>query len=166
MAGAAMTVSDEVIRAYEDMKVREGATPEEAQQRKKAVLFRVNKDNSQVIVDEGKVILVGTAGDDPYQRFIDLLPDGECRFAVYCASVTTADVGDKEGNVFITWTPKNAPIKSQLLYSTIKHVVRRELVEIKAEMEATSREELEDRHKLAKKLESLSTIIKLEGKNL
>nr|XP_054953443.1 cofilin-2 isoform X2 [Pan paniscus] len=52
-----VTVNDEVIKVFNDMKVRKSSTQEEIKKRKKAVLFCLSDDKRQIIVEEAKQIL-------------------------------------------------------------------------------------------------------------
>lgn len=101
-----VTVNDEVIKVFNDMKVRKShRSPEEAKQRKKAVLFCLSDDRKKIIVEENKQILVcdiGETVDDPYACFVKLLPLDDCRYALYDATYETKE-SKKEDLVFIFW---------------------------------------------------------------
>ena len=84
-----VAVTDGVIKVFNDMKVRKSSTPEEVKKRKKAVLFCLSEDKKNIILEEGKEILVGDVGqtvDDPYATFVKMLPDKDCRYALYDAT--------------------------------------------------------------------------------
>lgn len=100
-----MTVNDEVIKVFNEMKVRKSQTPEEVKKRKKAVLFCMSNDTKKIIVEEGKQILQGEIGEtveDPYARFVSLLPLNDCRYGLYDATYETKE-SKKEDLVFIFW---------------------------------------------------------------
>ncbi|OWK17545.1 CFL1 [Cervus elaphus hippelaphus] len=89
-----VAVSDGVIKVFNDMKVRKSSTPEEVKKRKKAVLFCLSEDKKNIILEEGKEILVGDVGqtvDDPYATFVKMLPDKDCRYALYDATYETKE---------------------------------------------------------------------------
>lgn len=101
-------MNDEVIKVFNDMKVRKSSTQEEIKKRKKAVLFCLSDDKRQIIVEEAKQILVGDIGDtveDPYTSFVKLLPLNDCRYALYDATYETKE-SKKEDLVFIFWCVK------------------------------------------------------------
>lgn len=105
LQASGVTVNDEVIKVFNDMKVRKSSTPEEIKKRKKAVLFCLSDDKKQIIVEEAKQILVGDIGDtveDPYTAFVKLLPLNDCRYALYDATYETKE-SKKEDLVFIFW---------------------------------------------------------------
>nr|XP_043874256.1 cofilin-2-like [Solea senegalensis] len=100
-----VTVNDEVIRVFNDMKVRKSSTQDEVKKRKKAILFCLSDDKKKIIVEEGKEILVGEIGetvDDPYISFVKLLPPNDCRYGLYDATYETKE-SKKEDLVFIFW---------------------------------------------------------------
>lgn len=99
-------VTDEVIAVFNDMKVRKAfANEEEKRKRKKAILFCLSKDLKNIVLDEGKEILLGDLGNtvqDPYQHFVKMLPPEDCRYALYDATYETKET-KKEDLVFIFW---------------------------------------------------------------
>uniref|UniRef100_A0A8C5Y3M0 ADF-H domain-containing protein n=1 Tax=Microcebus murinus TaxID=30608 RepID=A0A8C5Y3M0_MICMU len=89
-------VADEVCHIFYDMKVRKCSTPEEIKKRKKAVIF---------CLKEGKEILVGDVGvtiTDPFKHFVGMLPEKDCRYALYDASYETKE-SRKEELMFFLW---------------------------------------------------------------
>lgn len=88
------------------MKVRKvQATEDEKKKRKKAILFCMNKDLTEIILEDGKDIQqgdLGTTVQDPYQHFVKMLPPNECRYALYDATYETKET-KKEDLVFIFW---------------------------------------------------------------
>uniref|UniRef100_A0A494B9A7 Cofilin 1, non-muscle n=1 Tax=Mus musculus TaxID=10090 RepID=A0A494B9A7_MOUSE len=124
-----VAVSDGVIKVFNDMKVRKSSTPEEVKKRKKAVLFCLSEDKKNIILEEGKEILVGDVGqtvDDPYTTFVKMLPDKDCRYALYDATYETKE-SKKEDLVFIFWAPENAPLKSKMIYASSKDAIKKKL---------------------------------------
>lgn len=98
-------VADEVCRIFYDMKVRKCSTPEEIKKRKKAVIFCLSADKKCIVVEEGKEILVGDVGDtitDPFKHFVGMLPEKDCRYALYDASFETKE-SRKEELMFFLW---------------------------------------------------------------
>uniref|UniRef100_G1T6M5 ADF-H domain-containing protein n=1 Tax=Oryctolagus cuniculus TaxID=9986 RepID=G1T6M5_RABIT len=92
-------VADEVRRIFYDMKVQKCSTPEEIKKRNKAVIFCLSADKKCIIVEEGKEILVGDVGvtiTDPFKHFVGMLPEKDCRYALYDASFETKDAIKKK----------------------------------------------------------------------
>ncbi|XP_074132466.1 cofilin-1 isoform X1 [Sminthopsis crassicaudata] len=162
-----VAVSDGVIKVFNDMKVRKSSTPEEVKKRKKAVLFCLSEDKKNIVLEEGKEILVGDVGetvDDPYTTFVKMLPDKDCRYALYDATYETKE-SKKEDLVFIFWAPECAPLKSKMIYASSKDAIKKKLTGIKHELQANCYEEVKDRCTLAEKLGG-NAVISLEGKPL
>lgn len=98
-----MAVNDEVIKVFNNMKVRK--SQEEVNKRKKAVLFCLSEDKKMIIVESSKEILQGDIGlsvKDPYSCFVSMLPPDDCRYALYDATYETKE-SKKEDLVFIFW---------------------------------------------------------------
>ncbi|EMP30754.1 Cofilin-2 [Chelonia mydas] len=162
-----VTVNDEVIKVFNDMKVRKSSTPEEIKKRKKAVLFCLSDDKKQIIVEETKQILVGDIGDtveDPYTAFVKLLPLNDCRYALYDATYETKE-SKKEDLVFIFWAPESAPLKSKMIYASSKDAIKKKFTGIKHEWQVNGLDDIKDRSTLAEKLGG-NVVVSLEGKPL
>ncbi|XP_004626180.1 cofilin-1-like [Octodon degus] len=150
------------------MKVHKSSTPEEVKKRKKAVLFCLSEDKKNIMLEEGKEILVGDVGQtvgDPYATFVKMLPDKDCRYALHDATYDEIQESKKEDLVFIFWAPECAPLKSKMIYASSKDKERKKLTGIKHELQANCYEEVKGRCALAEKLGD-SAFIFLEGKPL
>ncbi|XP_042853245.1 cofilin-2-like [Panthera tigris] len=169
-----VTVNDEVIKVFNDMKVRKSSTQEEIKKRKKAVLFCLSDDKRQIIVEEAKQILVGDIDDtveDPYTSFVKLLPLNDCRYALYDATYETKE-SKKEDLVFIFWAPESAPLKSNMIYASSKDAlkgrldaVKKKFTGIKHEWQVNGLDDIKDRSTLGEKLGG-NVVVSLEGKPL
>ncbi|XP_041093928.1 cofilin-2-like [Polyodon spathula] len=159
-----VTVTDNVIQVFNDMKVRKSQTQDEIKKRKKAVLFCLSDDKKNIILEEGKEILVGDVGesvDDPYLTFVKMLPDNDCRYALYDATYETKET-KKEDLVFIFWAPENAPLKSKMIYASSKDAIKKKFTGIKHEWQVNGLDEIRDRATLAEKLGG-NAVVTLEG---
>ncbi|CAL8269676.1 unnamed protein product [Boreogadus saida] len=163
-----VTVTDDVIAVFNDMKVRKAqANEEDKKKRKKAVLFCISPDKQNIILEEGKEILcgdVGTTVKDPYLEFVKMLPSDDCRYALYDATYETKET-KKEDLVFIFWAPETASMKSKMIYASSKEAIKKKFSGIKHELQANFLEEIKDRRTLAEKLGG-SAVITLEGSPL
>nr|XP_032654701.1 destrin-like [Chelonoidis abingdonii] len=109
------------------MKVRKCSTPEEIKKRKKAVIFCLSEDKKCIVVEEGKEILVGDIGvtvSDPFKQFVQMLPEKDCRYALYDASFETKE-SKKEELMFVLWAPDQAPLKSKMIYASSKDAIKK-----------------------------------------
>lgn len=162
-----VTVNDEVIRVFNDMKVRKSSTQDEVKKRKKAVLFCLSEDKKKIIVEEGRQILVGDIGEtveDPYASFVSLLPPDDCRYGLYDATYETKE-SKKEDLVFIFWAPDGASLKSKMIYASSKDAIKKKFTGIKHEWQVNGLDDIQDRATLAEKLAS-NMVVSLEGKPL
>ncbi|XP_043836662.1 cofilin-1-like [Dromiciops gliroides] len=162
-----VAVSDGVIKVFNDMKVCKSSTPEEVKKHKKAMLFCLSEDKKNIVLEEGKEILVGDVGqtvDDPYTTFVKMLPDKNFCYTLYDATFETKE-SKKEDMMFIFWAPKCAPLKSKMIYVSSKDAIKEKLTGIKRELQANCYEEVKDCCTMAEKLGEYA-MISLEGKPL
>uniref|UniRef100_A0A673YXH4 Atlastin 3 n=1 Tax=Salmo trutta TaxID=8032 RepID=A0A673YXH4_SALTR len=163
-----VTVTDDVITVFNEMKVRKAqANEDEKKKRKKAVLFCLSEDKKHIILEEGQEILTGDVGvtvQDPYLHFVKMLPPDDCRYALYDATYETKET-KKEDLVFIFWAPDGAPLKSKMIYASSKDAIKKKFTGIKHEWQVNGLEDIKDRRTLADKLGG-SSVITLEGSPL
>ncbi|KAI1895594.1 hypothetical protein AGOR_G00107850, partial [Albula goreensis] len=162
-----VTVNEEVIKVFNDMKVRKSSSSDEVKKRKKAVLFCLSEDKKKIIVEEGKQILVGDIGesvDDPYACFVKLLPLNDCRYGLYDATYETKE-SKKEDLVFVFWAPEGAPLKSKMIYASSKDAIKKKFTGIKHEWQVNGLDDIQDRSTLADKLGG-NVVVSLEGRPL
>ncbi|KAG5844794.1 hypothetical protein ANANG_G00166480, partial [Anguilla anguilla] len=132
-----VTVTEDVVTVFNEMKVRKAQAGEEEEKRKKAVLFCLSEEEDSIVLEEGREILQGTA------------------------SYETRRV-QKEDLVFIFWDPESAPLKTKMIYERSKDAITKKFKGIKLEWRVNSLEEIQDRRSLAKKLGGRS-VVSLEG---
>ncbi|XP_005998155.1 cofilin-2 [Latimeria chalumnae] len=160
-----VTVAEEVVKVFNEMKVRKAPVKgEEPVKQKKIVFFRISDNLKDIIIDQERVVLVediGVTVDDPYLKLINLLPLKDCRYVLYDACFETNET-KKEDLVFIYWAPEEAGLKSKLIYSSSKEALKKKFQGIKHEWQLNCFGDCKDRSCLA---ERLGTHIKtLEGK--
>ncbi|XP_076015751.1 cofilin-1 [Genypterus blacodes] len=159
-----VTVADEVLAVFNKMKVRKAQPNEEdKKKRKKAVVFCMSEDKKNIILEDGKEILqgdVGTTIQDPFMHFVKMLPDKECRYALYDASFETKETR-KEDLVFVMWAPDDATTPCKMLYASSKMALRGKFGGVKHDWQVNGRDEFMDRKALAEKLGS--DVTTLEG---
>ncbi|KAM8939257.1 cofilin-1 [Pelodytes ibericus] len=159
-----VSVADEVVITFNDMKVRKCTGQESKNKRVKAVLFRLSDDKKTIIIDKEHVILVGDfacTDVDPYEAFVKMLPQNDCRYGLYDATYETKE-SKKEDLVFFFWAPENAPLKSKMIYASSKDAIKKKMTGIKHECQANHYDEVKDRSTLAEKLGG-TCVISLEG---
>uniref|UniRef100_A0A8C2UT86 ADF-H domain-containing protein n=1 Tax=Chinchilla lanigera TaxID=34839 RepID=A0A8C2UT86_CHILA len=147
-----VTVNDEVIKVFNDVKVRK-TTQEEIK----------NDDKRQIIVEEAKQILVGDIGDtieNPYTSFVKLLPLNDCRYALYDAEYATKE-SKKENLVFIFWAPESAPLKSRMIYASCKDAIKKKFTGVKHEWQVNGLDDVKDGSTPGEKWSFINCVVSL-----
>ncbi|CAN9501923.1 unnamed protein product [Ophioblennius macclurei] len=164
-----VTVNDEVVQVFNEMKVRKSMSSDEVKKRKKAVLFCLSADQKEIIVEQSKQILMGDVGDtveDPFATFVQLLPANDCRYGLYDATYETEET-KKEDLIFLMWAPECASLRSKMIYASSKDAIKKKFPGIKHEWQVNGPDELQDRAALADKLRGQGCcVISLEGKRV
>jgi len=101
----------------------------------KYILFNLNKDNTEIIVEK-----TSTATD--YDAFLADLPEGECRWAAYDFEFEKEGAGKRTKLCFISWVPEDAKVKQKMLFASSREAIRRSLVGIHVEIQATEYSEV------------------------
>ncbi|XP_038643429.1 cofilin-2-like [Scyliorhinus canicula] len=150
-----VTVADEVVNCFNEMKVRKSCSQEEMKLRKKVIFMKLDSNKEKIILDTDKMILVGQVQDksvaDPLRAFVDMLPLTDCCYVLYDAFYETKE-SKKEELVFIHWSPDKAPIMQKMIYASSKGALKKKLNGIKHEWQVNAIEELLDQSELMSKL--------------
>uniref|UniRef100_A0A2I3GL55 ADF-H domain-containing protein n=1 Tax=Nomascus leucogenys TaxID=61853 RepID=A0A2I3GL55_NOMLE len=99
--------ADEVCRIFYDMRIRKCPTPEEIKKRRKAVIF---------------FCLSAKRSWLEMLHFVGMLPEKDCRYALYDASFETKE--SRRIDVFL-WAPELAPLKSKMIYTSSKDAIKK-----------------------------------------
>eukprot|EP00341_Mesodinium_pulex_P015770 CAMPEP_0116937284 /NCGR_PEP_ID=MMETSP0467-20121206/31406_1 /TAXON_ID=283647 /ORGANISM="Mesodinium pulex, Strain SPMC105" /LENGTH=138 /DNA_ID=CAMNT_0004619057 /DNA_START=51 /DNA_END=467 /DNA_ORIENTATION=+ len=127
MGMSGVAVHDDVVEAYQNLKLGH---------KHKYVIFKLNDDLTEVVVDF-------TAGADAsYDEFVGKLPENDCRYVVYDFEYDAGE-GKRNKILFVVWAPDTAKIKSKMLYASTKDSVRKKLVGIGSEIQATDLSEID-----------------------
>ncbi|KAJ2038197.1 cofilin, partial [Coemansia sp. S2] len=73
--------------------------------------------------------------------FVGKLPEQECRYAVYDFAYQK-DGSDRNKILFYAWSPDTAKIKNKMVYASSKDSLRKSLVGIALDVQATDLEEV------------------------
>eukprot|EP01136_Pigoraptor_vietnamica_P008316 Opistho-1_new@43474 len=123
-----VTVHDDVVTKFNDMKLRSSA---------KYIIFKLNDTFSEIVVE--KVAPIEASYDD----FIKDIPKDDCRYAVFDFDFTTKEGGKRNKLTFFVWAPNTAKIKPKMLYASSKDAIRKKLVGIATEIQATDASEID-----------------------
>jgi cofilin len=126
-------VGDECIAKFTDFKLQKGDMKDV-----KFVIYKITDDATQIVEDE-----VGEVGQDYSDLQGKLIAKGEPRYAVVDCAYTTADGRDASKIVFIAWVPDTCKIKQKMVYSGSKDALKRALLGIMCDINATDESELD-----------------------
>jgi cofilin len=122
-------VSQEVVSCFQEIKLSH---------KFRYVIFKRNADNTIIEIEK-------TA--DPsktYDDFVADIPANECRYAIFDLEYQKSDAdGLRQKIVFIVWAPDAAKIKDKMLTASSKDAIKKQLVGISTEVQATDASEIE-----------------------
>jgi len=121
-----VAVNDDCVTVYNELKLGH---------KSKFVIFRITDDYSSIVVDH----VAPTT--DTYDTFESSLPPNDCRYAVYDFE-WDAQEGKRGKILFVLWAPDAAKVKSKMLYTSSKDNLRKKLVGVGTEIQATDRSEI------------------------
>ncbi|KAJ3360441.1 cofilin [Allomyces javanicus] len=120
-----VAVNDACVEAFQDLKLGK---------KHKFIVYRI-EHNEEIVVDQ-------TSTDADYDSFIGALPENDCRYAIYDLEFEHPDGGQRNKIIFIAWSPDTARIRSKMIYAGSKDALRRKLVGIAQEVQATDLSEV------------------------
>ena len=126
-----IAVNEEVLEAFQEVKLGK---------KTRYAIFRINDDYTEVILEK-KVV----SGD--WEGFTADLPKDDCRYAVYDFAFEV-EGGTRNKLLFIVWAPDTAKIKHKMLITGTKSEVRKKLVGIGLEVQATDASEIDEENVL------------------
>eukprot|EP00179_Madagascaria_erythrocladioides_P000829 CAMPEP_0198316494 /NCGR_PEP_ID=MMETSP1450-20131203/6366_1 /TAXON_ID=753684 ORGANISM="Madagascaria erythrocladiodes, Strain CCMP3234" /NCGR_SAMPLE_ID=MMETSP1450 /ASSEMBLY_ACC=CAM_ASM_001115 /LENGTH=140 /DNA_ID=CAMNT_0044019653 /DNA_START=147 /DNA_END=569 /DNA_ORIENTATION=+ len=119
-------VADECVSTFNELKLGH---------KYKFVIYKIDMGQESVVVEEA-----ATEGD--YDTFKSKLPADDCRYAVYDFEYDT-DGGKRQSILFVLWSPDTAKIKAKMIYTSTKAEIRKALVGIGTEVQATDAAEVD-----------------------
>merc|ERR1711907_780046 len=129
-------VAQEVIDTFNDIKLSH---------KHRYVIFKRNADNTEVVIE--KTAPTSATYDD----FVADLPANECRYGIFDLEYSKSDAdGVRQKIVFVVWAPDSAKIKDKMLTASSKDAVKKPLVGISTEIQATDPSEIEYNYVLEK----------------
>lgn len=97
----------------------------------KYIIYKISDDKTKIIVDK-------TSTDPSYDKFLEELPENDCKYAVYDFEY---ELGQGEGKrnkiVFFQWSPDTASIRSKMVYASSKDALRRALNGVSSDIQGT-----------------------------
>ncbi|KAI8325436.1 hypothetical protein GQ54DRAFT_315690 [Martensiomyces pterosporus] len=120
-----IAVNDACLEAFNELKLKHSA---------KYIIFKLSPDNTEVVVDK-------VSADEDYEAFVADLPEQECRYAVYDFQFEK-DGTTRNKILFYAWSPDSAKIKGKMVYASTKDALRKKLVGIANDIQATDLDEV------------------------
>ena len=128
MLNSGIEVNDEVVATFNDVKLG---------RKFRYALFKISDDFKHVVLEK-KADASAT-----YEDFTGELPADACRYGVVDYEYKSADGRATSKILFVVWAPDSAPIKSKMLITSTKDAVKKKLVGIGIEVQATDFSELQ-----------------------
>jgi len=116
-----VAVNDTCLDSFQELKLRK---------KFKYIIFKLSDDNSEIVVERA----VESAS---YEEFVSALPHDTCRWAVFDFDFEKPGEGQRTKICFISWSPDTAKIKLKMLYASSKDALRKKLIGVAAEIQAT-----------------------------
>ncbi|KAH3758394.1 cofilin [Pelomyxa schiedti] len=124
-----VAIHDDVVSVYNELKLRHN---------KRHMILTFTPDL--------KTIIVESTGERPetWEQFTAKLPANDVRYAVFDYDYTLGGgEGDRSKLVFVLWAPDTAPVKRKTLITASKAALRKSLVGVGAELQATDASEID-----------------------
>ncbi|KNE63803.1 hypothetical protein AMAG_16320 [Allomyces macrogynus ATCC 38327] len=119
-------VRDECMTVYQELKLGK---------KFKYIVYKLDKNNSEIVVEK-------TSATANYAEFVEALPAADCRYAVYDLEFEHPEGGLRNKIVFVTWAPDTAPVRAKMIYAGSKDAIRKKLVGVATEVQATDLSEI------------------------
>ncbi|EIM86005.1 uncharacterized protein STEHIDRAFT_122014 [Stereum hirsutum FP-91666 SS1] len=116
-----VAVNPACLEAFQELKLGK---------KTKYLIFAISKDLTEIVVEKKST-------STSYDEFVADLPEAECRWAIYDFEFEKEGAGIRNKICFISWSPDDSKVKQKMLFASSKDALRRALVGIAAEIQAT-----------------------------
>jgi len=123
-----VAVNDEIVAKFQELKLGH---------QHRYLIFKLSDNNSEIVLEK-----TGPPSAT-YEEFVKCLPGNDCRYGIFDLSFTADDGGQRNKIVFILWAPDSAKIKSKMLFTSSKADLKKKLVGIATEVQATDASEID-----------------------
>ncbi|PWO01403.1 hypothetical protein FA09DRAFT_327329 [Tilletiopsis washingtonensis] len=124
-------VSSDCLAAYQQLKLGKSL---------RYILYGLSADKTEIVVLHTAPAQHDAAAD--YDAFLEKLPKDDCVWGVYDFEFTKGDEGKRNKICFISWAPDDAKIKAKMLAASSKDALRKALVGVAVEVQATDIDEV------------------------
>jgi len=141
MAASGVTVQDGVVSEFNNIKIGH---------QHQYLQMKLTDDWREIEVQK-----TVKAGAETYDQFVQQLPADDCRYVVYDFHFDTGKAGHREQLIFILWCPETAKVKTKMLYAASKDALKKKLVGINHEIQATDYSDLNQKEVTEKILQKM-----------
>lgn len=132
-----VTVTDEVVSEFQTIKLG-----------KKYSYIQMKISDDKKVIEMEKAVETCS-----YEDFVKQFPANDCRYSIFDFDYELGDSGQRTELVFVVWCPDTAPVKMKMLYAASKDALKKKLVGITHEIQATEYSEL-NKHEVTDKIKS------------
>jgi cofilin len=100
------------------------------------LLFKMSPDLTNVVLEKT------SSASASWEEFESDLPKDDCRYGIFDFEYEK-DGGRRNKIVFVVWCPETSKIKSKMLYTSTKDSLKKKLVGIGCEVQATDASEIQ-----------------------
>jgi len=141
MASSGVTVQDAVVSEFNNIKIGH---------KYQYVQMKLTNDWKEIEVEK-----TVDSGAETFSGFVGNLPPNDCRYIVYDFHFDTGKAGHREQLIFILWCPETSTVKTKMLYAASKDALKKKLVGINHEIQATDVSELNEKEVTEKILQKM-----------
>jgi cofilin len=141
MASSGVTVQDGVVTEFNNIKIGH---------KYQYVQMKLTDDWKEIEVEKTVI-----AGAETFEQFVQQLPPEDCRYICFDFHFDTGKAGHREQLIFILWCPECAKVKTKMLYAASKDALKKKLVGINHEIQATEFSELNEKDLTEKILQKM-----------
>jgi len=156
MSMSGVKINEDCVNAY--LEVKKNKT--------KYCVFKLNSKKTHIEPDhDTKRPFKKAVTPDDFEQFMTLMPENECRYAVFHTIITLTDNGtdsERDRIIFVSWAPDTAKIKDKMLHSSSKDAIKQAFEGIGIEFQCSSEQDMQGDEWIAR-LQDLPNL-KMAGK--
>lgn len=120
-------MDDNCLQVFQNLKLKKAY---------RYIIYKISDDNKSIAVEKA-------VEKAEYNDFVRDLPEDDCRYAVFDVEFqVSASEGQRNKICFFVWAPDTAKIKQKMIYAASKDALRKKLVGISTEIQATDLSEV------------------------
>ncbi|KAF8806835.1 cofilin [Phlegmacium glaucopus] len=125
MSSSGVPVNSDCLNTFQDLKLKK---------KYKYIIYNLNKELNEIIVE--------STGDLDYEKFLEILPETECRWAIYDFEFEKEGAGRRNKITFLSWSPDDAKIKQKMLFASSRDALKRSLTGVAVEIQGSDFSEI------------------------